>query len=107
MESEPWPGRRAECEAKQGFALANQKEAEWRRGQSSPPHLDPFPRLNENEEPSYSLFGVREPKLTLVSPEAPVLSITLEGSGLSMTRNGDSSVTSRVTYKPPSDATKE
>ncbi|KAN0112402.1 hypothetical protein V8E51_005353 [Hyaloscypha variabilis] len=46
--SEPWPGR-AECEAKLGFVLANQKDEEWRREQSPPPHLDPFPRLNENE----------------------------------------------------------
>jgi hypothetical protein len=43
----------------------------------------------------------------LPSPEAPVLTVTLEGDGSHMTRNGDFFVTSRVTYEKPVDPIEE
>jgi hypothetical protein len=43
----------------------------------------------------------------LPSPEAPVLTVTLEGDGSHMTRNGDFFVTSRVTYEKPVDPSEE
>ena len=43
----------------------------------------------------------------LPSPEAPVLTVTLEIDRSHMTLNGDLSVTSRVTYEKPVGATKE
>ncbi|KUJ09453.1 uncharacterized protein LY89DRAFT_711234 [Mollisia scopiformis] len=86
-ELEPWPDR-AEYESKFGFVRANFKEAEWRLEQNPPPSPPPI-------SPSERV------------PEAPILKVTLEGTGSHVTRNSDFVVSSQVTYEKPVGATGE